>query len=93
MLQVPNEGPKELSTKLSKRYHLLGPDAIKILLKLPTVPHKNVNCESDLQAATSFSPAASKPVYENGTRRAVIAIAPQQEGHYANILNKKKIPA
>ena len=93
MLQVPNECSKELSTKISKRCHLLGPDAIEISPKLPTVPHKNIKSESNLQAATSFSPAALIPTYENGTRIAVTAIAAQQEAHYATLEKIQETPA
>ena len=93
MLKVPNDCSTELSKKLSHRYHLLAPDAIEISQKLPTVPHKNVNSESNLQAATSFSPAALIPTYENGTRIAVTAIAPQQEGHYATFEKRQETPA
>ena len=93
VLQVPYNCSKELSTKLAKRYHLIAPDAIEISPKLPTVPHKNNNSEPNLQAATSFSPAALIPANENGTLIAVTAIAPQQEGHYATIEKKQETPA
>ena len=93
VLKNPNDCSTELSKKLSKRYHLLAPDAIEIPQKFPTVSHKNINSESNLQAATSFSPAALIPTYENGTRIVVTAIAPQQEGHYASIEKKQETPS
>ena len=61
VLKVPNDCSTELSRKLSKRYHLLAPDAIEITQKLPNVPQKNINSESKIQAVTSFSPAALIP--------------------------------
>ena len=42
VLKLPNDCSRELSKKLSKRYHLLAPDAIEIPQKLPTVPHKTL---------------------------------------------------
>ena len=93
VLQVPKECSKELPTKFSKLYPSLGPDAIEICPKLPTVPHKNISFESHLQAATSFSPAALIPTYENRTRKAVTAVASQQEGHYTTIEKKLETPA
>ena len=85
VLQVPNECSKELSNKPSKRYLLLGPDAIEISQKLPTVPRENINFDPNLQTATSFSPVALIPTYENGTRIAVTAMTPQQENVCATI--------
>ena len=85
VLEVPNDCSEELSRKLWKRYHLLALDAIEISQTLPTVPHKKINSDPKPQAATSFSPAASIPTYENRTRIAVTAIAPQQENPYASI--------
>ena len=92
MLKVPNDCATELSKKCSKRYHLLASDAIEISQKSPTVPYKNINSDPNLQAANTFSPAALT-TYENGTRIAVTAIAPQQEGHYATIKKKQETPA
>ena len=92
MLKVPNDCSTELSKKISKRYHLLFPDAIEISHKLPTVPHIDNNSVPNLLAATSFSPAALIPTYENLTRIALTAIAHQQEGYYATIEKKNKKP-
>ena len=85
MLRDPNECSKELSKKLSKRWHLLGPDAIEMSQKPPNVSHKNINSHPNLQAATSFLPAALIPTYENRTGIAVTAIAPQLENPFASI--------
>ena len=54
VLKVRNHCSTELSKKLSKRYHLLAPDAIEISQKLPTVPHKNINSESNPKQALHF---------------------------------------
>ena len=92
VLQVPNKCSKKFSTKFFKRNHLLGPDAIEITRKLPTVPHEHINSDHDLQAAPSFSPAASIPTYQNGTRIFVTATALQQEGHYDTMEKKQRTP-
>ena len=74
---------------------MLGPDAIGMSQKPPNFPHKNINSDPNLQAATSFSPAALS-TYENRTRIAVTGIAPQQENLYASfekILENQTSPA
>ena len=81
MLKVSVDCSKNLPEKLAKNHHFLATGAIEISQKFPTVPHKNINSDPNLQAVTSFSRAALKPNYENPTRIAVTTIAPQQENH------------
>ena len=85
VLQFPNKSSKVLPNKLSKRYHLLGANAIKKSRKPPNVPHEHTNSDPTLEAATSVSPTALTPTYENRTHIAVTAIAPQQENPFASI--------
>ena len=85
VLQIPNDCSKELSNKLSTRYHLLAPDAIEISQKPPHVPQKFISSDPQPPAATSILSAAIEPPNENGQRIAMTAIATLPKNPYASI--------
>ena len=81
VLKVSVDCSKNLPKKFAKNHHFLAPGAIELSQNFPTVPHKNINSDPNLQAVTSISCAALIPIYENPTRISVTAISPQQENH------------
>ena len=78
VLQVPNECPPALSTKLSKRYFLISPNA----KNSSEEPREILTLDHNQQAACSSSLAASDSLYGNNPNYSITKSVPPKENLY-----------
>ena len=85
VLQVTNECPPALSTKLSKHYFLISP----IAKNSSEETREILTLDPNQQAASSSSSAASEPPYGNNSKYTMTKTAPPKENIYMWLCPKK----